>query len=91
MGKNKSSISQASSYLEIGEFWDSHDLGDFWDQTRPVEFDVDLQREVILLPLDRELSEKVAELARKKGVRIETLLTSWVQEKLSKESGTTSP
>jgi hypothetical protein len=43
MSENKTSISKASSYAEIGEFWDTHDLSDFWEQTKPVEFDVDLQ------------------------------------------------
>lgn len=29
MKKHKSSILQATSYKEIGEFWDTHDLADF--------------------------------------------------------------
>ena len=33
MKGNKSSISKANSYKEIGEFWDAHDLTDFWEQT----------------------------------------------------------
>ncbi|HEX8494083.1 MAG TPA: tetratricopeptide repeat protein [Pyrinomonadaceae bacterium] len=43
MRKNKSSISKADSYKEIGEFWDTHDLDDYWDETREVEFKVDIQ------------------------------------------------
>jgi hypothetical protein len=39
MRKSKSSISNATSYEEIGEFWDSHDLSDYWDRTKPVEFE----------------------------------------------------
>ena len=46
MDENKSSISQARSYREIGEFWDTHDLTDYWEQTEPVEFEVDIQSEV---------------------------------------------
>lgn len=38
MGEGKSSISQAQSYREIGEFWDTHDLVDYWKQTELVEF-----------------------------------------------------
>ncbi len=45
MKRAKSSISQAQSYKEIGEFWDSHDLADYWDQTEPVEFEVEIQLE----------------------------------------------
>ena len=47
MSRGKSSISKASSYKEIGEFWDTHDLGDYWEQTQPVEFEVDIQSEAI--------------------------------------------
>ena len=43
MSDGKSSISKATSYAEMGEFGDTHDLTDFWDQTEPAEFEVDLQ------------------------------------------------
>lgn len=82
MAKNKSSISKARSYREIGEFWDTHDLGDYWDQTQPVDFEVNLQSETTYYPVDSALSTKVRELARQRGVSAETLLNLWVQEKL---------
>ena len=44
MRKNKSSISGARTYAEIGEFWDSHSLADHWDETHEVEFEVRAQR-----------------------------------------------
>ena len=36
----KSSISNAGTPEEIGEFWDSHSLADHWDKTHEVEFEV---------------------------------------------------
>ncbi len=36
-------ISEASTLEEIGNFWDSHSLADHWDQTHEVEFDVRAQ------------------------------------------------
>lgn len=30
---------------EIGEFWDTHDLTDYWDETKEVEFQVNLKSE----------------------------------------------
>ena len=87
MSKNKSSLSKARSYAEIGEFWDSHDLADYWDQTKPAEFDVDLRSEVIYYALDTTLSAKVRSIAESRGVSPETRLNLWVQEKLQ-ESGT---
>ena len=41
----RSSISGGKSYKEIGDFWDTHDLSDHWDQTKPVEFEVDIESE----------------------------------------------
>ncbi len=86
MNENKSSISEARSYAEIGEFWDKHDLADFWDQTTPVEFEVDIQSEVIYYAIDNMLSERIEELARQRGISPETLLNLWVQEKLIQTS-----
>ena len=85
MKRSKSSISKASSYKEIGEFWDTHDLADYWEQTKPVEFELDIQSEVTYYPLDKALSSKVRSVAKKRGVSPETLLNLWVQEKLQEQ------
>ena len=45
MTEDKSSISKARSYAEIGEFWDEHGLSDFWKKTKKVKFDVVLEPE----------------------------------------------
>ena len=55
MGKSRSSISQAQTYKEIGDFWDNHDLADYWDQTQPVNFEIDIQSEVMYFSLDSGL------------------------------------
>ena len=80
--RNRSSISEAQSYRDIGEFWDTHDLADHWDQTEPAEFEVDILSEITYYALDSKLSEAVQSLARKRGVSADTLLNIWVQEKL---------
>lgn len=41
--QNKSSISNATSYEEMGEFWDEHDTTDYWEQTYPVDFEIELE------------------------------------------------
>jgi hypothetical protein len=78
--------SYAKSYKEIGEFWDTHDLGDYWDQTEPVEFEVDIQSETTYYALDRQLSQRLAKVAEEQGVSAETLLNTWVQEKLLEQA-----
>jgi hypothetical protein len=87
MKRDKSSISKARSYKEIGEFWDSHDLSEYWDQTRPVKFEVDIQSEITYYPLESSLSAKVRSIAKRRGISPETLLNLWVQEKLRKQKG----
>ena len=86
MDKSKSSISQAQSYREIGEFWDTHDLADYWEQTEPVEFEVDIQSEVRYYALESALAASVAKVAWERGVSVETLLNLWVQERLQKQT-----
>ncbi len=83
--KRKSSISKARSYRELGDFWDTHDLADYWDQTKPVEVTVDLKSEVTYYALDTELATRIRRLARRRGVSPETLLNLWVQEKLQEQ------
>ena len=86
MEKNKSSISNADSYKDIGEFWDTHDLDEFWEQTQPVEFETDLKTgSMYYYPLDSTLSEKLRSTAKQRGVSLATLLNVWVQEKLQEE------
>ena len=85
MPKNKSSISKASSYHEIGEFWDSHDLSDLWDKTRPVEFEINIETEETYYAVDAVLSKRIHSIAKKRGVSPETLLNLWIQEKIQKQ------
>ncbi|MCK4398132.1 MAG: hypothetical protein KAV25_04000 [Methanophagales archaeon] len=59
MSKNRSSISKARSYEEIGDFWDIHDLADYWDKTKPVEIEIDIQSEVTYYAVDKELSAEI--------------------------------
>jgi CopG antitoxin of type II toxin-antitoxin system len=82
MSAGKSSVSNAGSYREIGEYWDEHDVEDAWNPTRRVEFEVDIESRHRYFPLDRELSRKIDEAAQRRGVTAETLLNLWVQEKL---------
>jgi hypothetical protein len=82
MRKGKTSISKASSYQEIGEFWSEHDLTDFWDKTKPVEFEVDIQSEKRYYPLERDLAEEITKIEQQRGVAAETLLNLWIKEKL---------
>lgn len=82
MSKNKTSISQAGSYEEIGEYWSEHDLTDVWDQTEPAAFEVDIKSVKRYYPLEHDLADEINKIARRRGVGVETLLNLWVKEKI---------
>ncbi len=86
MSKNKSTISKSNTYSEMGEYWDEHDLSEVWDQTEPIHFKVDIKSERIYFPIDRELSNKVAKIAKLHGITPETLVNLWIQEKTNQSN-----
>ncbi|MCA9998078.1 MAG: hypothetical protein KDE56_20095 [Anaerolineales bacterium] len=78
MAKNKSSISDAARYEQMGDFWDHHDFTDFDDPNLPdVAFDIqDAVR------IETELLATIEKLALVRGVSAETLINLWLQEKV---------
>ena len=76
--KHLSSISKASSYEEMGAFWDEHDLTDFDDMSRPdVEFEIHES-----IRIEPTLFVNMMRLAHQRGITIETLANLWLQEKV---------
>ncbi|MGC2237058.1 MAG: CopG family antitoxin [Pyrinomonadaceae bacterium] len=86
MAENKSSISEAKSYQEIGEYWDSHDLGEVWDKTEEAKFEIDLESDVFYYAVETSLSSKLHTIAEKKGVSTETLVNLWLEERANQEA-----
>ena len=82
MKKNKTSLSKAGSYREMGEFWDTHDLGEIWEKTKKAQFDVRVESEVIYYPVEKTLSERLHSVAKRQGVSSDTLVNLWIQQKL---------
>jgi hypothetical protein len=82
MAENRTSVSNAASAAEIGEYWDRHDLSDHWDQTHEASFEVAAESSVLYFAVDKTLAEKLRAVARTNGVSPETLLNVWVQEHL---------
>ncbi len=88
MAENKTPISNASSYAEVGEYWDSHDLSDHWDQTHEVEFQVNRQSSVIYFAVAKDLAAQLRSAARDRGVSPDTLLNLWLKEHVAGEPAT---
>ena len=86
MKKSKSTISKATSYKEIGDFWDNHDLSDYWERGKDIGFDVNLESEITYYALDKRLSDQIQPIARRQGVSPDTLINLWIQEKLKEQN-----
>lgn len=82
---DKTSISQATSPEEIGEFWDSHSLDDFWEQTHEVEIEMRALRRH-RVAVDSTLYSQLEERAKRRGLLTETLVNLWLAEKLAMET-----
>jgi len=86
MKRGKSSVSEAESYRQIGDFWDTHGLSDFWDQTKSVDFDVNIESEITYYSLGKRLAEDVRSIAQRRGVFADTPINLWVQEKIQEQN-----
>ena len=75
-------ISNASSYEEIGEYWDSHSTADHWSEGRDVQIDVRMPRRQ-RIAIEAELYERLREAARRQGVGVETLVNVWLARELT--------
>ncbi len=79
---NKTSISKAQSYKDIGAFWDEHDATEFGDQI-DAEFNIDIQNQVRYYPIDNNFTKSLRQLAEKRGISEVALINLWIQEKIS--------
>jgi len=72
---------------EAAAFWDTHDITDYLDESRPVEITVGPElAERLTLRLDRADREALDRHARAKGIGRSTLLRIWVKERLRQEA-----
>lgn len=76
-----SSISKAESDEKIGEFWDTHDFTEFDTDVPDVQFDV-----ISTVPVQLELLNEIERQAKKRGMKVETLVNQWLQQKLDEEA-----
>jgi CopG antitoxin of type II toxin-antitoxin system len=82
MAENRlSSISKADSDEKIGEFWDTHDFTEFDTGAADVHFEIDCA-----VPVEVELFSELEEQANERGVKVETLVNLWLQQKLEEEA-----
>ena len=87
MGRSRKKIDplpdEFNSLEEAGEFWDTHDSTDYEEYMIPVHFDVDLKRSVHEVRVADEVLREVTNIARRQGLKTETLINVWLQQKVS--------
>ncbi|MCP4284672.1 MAG: hypothetical protein GY792_09505 [Gammaproteobacteria bacterium] len=85
MAENKSRISQAQSYEEMVEFWDTHSLADFDKQTYEVEMTFDPTARRNAVNIEPQLLAEVREIARVHEISTQTLINLWLQQQVDQE------
>ncbi|MBN1409189.1 MAG: hypothetical protein JW956_15420 [Calditrichaceae bacterium] len=86
MDENKklTSISKADTLEKVGDFWDTHDFTDFDTDAPDVEFKISCA-----IPIELDLLSSVEQQARKRGIKVETLVNLWLQQKIAEQTKNT--
>jgi hypothetical protein len=69
--------------MEAGEFWDNHDLVDYWQNTKEVKMSIKVPPTPRYVPLEKEVAEFIAGVAKKQHISIETLVNLWLKERVT--------
>jgi hypothetical protein len=75
-----SSISNATSYEEMGEYWDAHELP---DDAREVEIKADIKVRRHYVSVEPNLMIEIAKEAASKGISSQSLVNLLIQEHVS--------
>jgi hypothetical protein len=75
-----SSISKATSYEEMAEYWDAHELP---DNAREVEIKADIKGRRHYVSVEPNLMIEIAKEAASKGISSQSLVNLLIQEHVS--------
>lgn len=73
----------SGSLDELVEFFDTHDMGEHWERMPEVDFDVDIKSRKHLVAIDDKLAGELTEIAKSQRTSVESLVDSWLREKVS--------
>ena len=80
--KKRNEFQAFGSLTEMADFWDNHDFTDFEDEFKEapdIKFDIKDRR---YLPISLEMYEKMESIAQKRGISVERLMRTWIEERL---------
>ena len=78
-----SSISQAGSYEEMAEFWDSHSLADYDGETYEVEMNFEPSARHAWVGIEPDLLSELRSVARQRRITTQTLVNLWLSQRLA--------
>jgi hypothetical protein len=73
-----------ASLDELVEFFDTHDLGEYEEGLPEAHFEVDLKSKTHLVAIDEETNNRLTEIAEQEQTPAESLVNSWLKEKISR-------
>lgn len=72
-----------ASLDELVEFVDTHDMGEYEKDLPEVHFEINIKRKTHLVAIDEETNNRLTEIAEQEQTPAESLVNSWLKEKLS--------
>jgi hypothetical protein len=75
-------LPELNSTDELVDFFETHDLGDYWEQMPEADFEIKIKRRKHLVALEEDVAAKVTQIAKAKKVSSESLINTWLKEKL---------
>lgn len=82
---NSEQLPSFASLDELVEFFDTHDMGEYEDLPE-AHLGVNLQRRTHLIAIDEEINSRLTEIAEQEQMPAESLVNSWLREKISNYS-----
>ncbi|MCY7377489.1 MAG: BrnA antitoxin family protein [Pyrinomonadaceae bacterium] len=83
---NQKQLPKFDSLDELTNFFDENDMGDYLENMPEADFEVNIKRQTYFVAVDEELADKISEISRREQLPSETIVNSWLREKISSYS-----
>jgi predicted DNA binding CopG/RHH family protein len=82
--ENNADLITTEAIIAMSDEFDNYDITDHLDESKPVDFEVNLTRRNFRL--EKSLAEKIVMISQKRGISPETYINLVLQEKIFEES-----
>jgi CopG antitoxin of type II toxin-antitoxin system len=87
MARNKPQAGPLPKKLDdLVEFFETHDMGDYWDRMPEAHFEVEIKNRTHLVAIDADIADQITAIAKSKKTSSQSLVNSWLKEKVRKAS-----